>query len=1625
MLKYFSRLNIIYLSVFVGFSAFFSENFLSKNDFSNPKNTAKKHFLSENLFQNTTQNNVTFNNTNFAVDTSDNFLKKCVTKVADFHESLPTEKIYFHLDKPFYKPEETIWGQLYVLNDVQKASDLSEIAYVELHNSQGNILEKKPAYLSQGTSQFTFELPKIGGMYKIIAYTNWLKNQGKEVFFEKNIQVQHYFNPKLLLKIDFLQKGYGAGSQVEATFEAKDLAKNPLQNKEVKAIVNIKGTKFLEKSFQTDTKGNALVTFALPDTLNTTDVLLNLIISNENNTQSENITRFVPVVLQNLAIQFMPEGGDLVENVSQNVAFKAIDMYGKGTDIEGEIWEENQKISTFKSYHQGMGSFELLHEANKNYFLHIKKPFLLKKSIPKPNPNKKIFLNAEIDTLDKNNILKTKFYVGNEETKNEKNFVYLILKSANKIVFSQKINVSKGLNLLDIDTKKMPIGIAQLTLFDKNQVPQAERLVFLNPNKKLNIDLKTNKTHYLPREQVKIALKTTDENKKPVSANVSLSVVNEQILNIADDKQHNMMSWLLLGSELKGNIDEPNFYFEEKNKKQKNLTKALDYLMLTHGWRTFQWKNVDLDKNKSKEYFVKFLPDKLSTISGKVIDKKLKPIPNAEVVLFTSKSSKEKITAKDLKGVIFKADEQGNFTIFNVNPQHQMILLARAKKYDFCDIVLDTNPENANIDKKYGLNEGMGNVIFEAKKYKNQIVSNKNLIPISTTALSLSPDVMEEVVVAGYGVRETTCGWETMQIKQDFASAPMASFDRAMQGRIAGVQLTEGQPGVASNIRIRGIGSISSGSSPLYIVDGVATNANNINNIVLENIESIDVLKDAPASAIYGAQAANGVVLINTKRTSKYGGFKEPYKYHSPYTKLIIVPNVVAPEREFYVPDYSKKEEQLVKNEQRTDFRDTIFWENEIQTDENGNAEISFYNADNITTYRISAEGFGGGLIGKNENTYFTQKSLQIDAVIPPFFTQQDTAQIAIQLQNNLDINLQADLKVAFLGKKMQILGNNFKDNFNLLTQKIDFLPKEKKVIYVSVFASDVSTNEKMEISLTSIYAQDHLSQTLQINTKGFPESFHFGNTAFSHEVTLTIPKHLKGTLKGEFSVFNSVTHELMTSVESMIREPYGCFEQVSSSTYPNILALQFMQETNSLKPEIKQKALQYIENGYKKLIAYEVKGGGFEWFGHSPAHEALTAYGLLEFLDMKKVYPNVDNEMIERTKKWLLSRKDGKGGFKKTSNSYFHGDEGEDTQNAYIVYALARAKVKNIEIEKEYEISYQKALKNKDKYQMSLMAMSSILLEKNENATKIMDYLAQQTQQEDLNTFTAKNTWTNGGGKANMIETVSSVGNGFLMYANNQKNKNFETQNKTNFNKITQFITNNKQNNMFGSTQSTICALQYLTDFSKNFIQPDKNNPTNGNVELWANEKLLTSVFIDPNNFSFEKKEDWIEKLGEGTHHIKVISKNLKNPLSFVGNIYFSTYTPKKSSECVLDLKTTLSQKTVNISQTTRLNISLKNLTEKTQASPIICVGIPSGLEVQAWQLKALQEKKVFDFYEIKENYVAFYYRSISPQETKNISLDLTAKMKGSFLSSASVAYLYYTSEYKDWEDGVKIIIE
>jgi uncharacterized protein YfaS (alpha-2-macroglobulin family) len=415
------------------------------------------------------------------------------------------------------------------------------------------------------------------------------------------------------------------------------------------------------------------------------------------------------------------------------------------------------------------------------------------------------------------------------------------------------------------------------------------------------------------------------------------------------------------------------------------------------------------------------------------------------------------------------------------------------------------------------------------------------------------------------------------------------------------------------------------------------------------------------------------------------------------------------------------------------------------------------------------------------------------------------------------------------LETKLQILLPNHLKLIEDFDETIKIEPQSAITKHIKVKPIKKDNNLEISVLVKSEDYKDIVKKQVTILSPYFPTEISMSGSK-SESFEFDINHAVENTITTEFNIYTDVVGDVMNGIESLIRQPSGCFEQTSSTTYPNIMVLQYLKETGKSNPEIEAKALDFIEKGYKRLVSFETSKGGFEWFGHTPPHETLTAYGILEFTEMKEVYNGVSDKMIARTVDWLLSRRDGKGGFKKSEKGYdSFASSPEDVANAYIVYALSEANIK-ADLQLEYNTAYNDAIKSKDTYKMALLAMASKNLNKEENFKTLINQIKANIDRYGFKKLLVENTITRSYGNSKNIETTALT---LLALMDESK------LNDILISKGIDYLVKQRKQNRFGSTQATAMALKALIKYTKN--QKQKIVSDNDNITLVINGKSLT----------------------------------------------------------------------------------------------------------------------------------------------------------------------------------------
>jgi len=1412
-------------------------------------------------------------------------LEKLVALFTDYNTA-PTERVYVQTDKPLYSPGEDIWFSAYLVNTADmKPSELSDIVHVQLINPKGGVEQEMKIIANGGSAGGDFPLTAsaAGGLYKLKAYTTYESGDQTHLVFEKDIQVQQVILPRLKMKLDFLKKAYGPGDEIEAKIEFASLDNKPLAHKDITWILNLDGQKYLSGKGSTDSKGFVSIKTKLPADLKTNDGLLGALIENEGRTES--ITRSVPIVLNKIALSFFPEGGDMVANIQSRVAFRAINEFNKPADIDGELVDDlGNTITSFSSYHFGMGSFAMSPAPGRQYHVHITRPSGIKDEYPLPAAIIAGY-TMDIPTAQKTkDLLMTVHSTIKEE-------LTVMATVRDKIYYQAAFDAQPGENKVEIPWYKFPMGVAQITLFDSKGIPRAERLVFAHKDKQMKIEVTTNKQKYQPREKVEMTLKTMDENGNAIPANLSLAVTDDKLLSFADDRSGTILSRLFLEPELKEKVEEAAFYF---NAKEPQADSALDFLLLTSGWRRYTWKEL---VNGQKRTNV-IQPEK-AIIAGAILDQQTQKLL----------AKKKLVLINDKNNLTCTTDNDGHYTF-------------RLK--EFTGPVILSLKDTGYVDNPMQISQfsQANNFSFESKAHQRK-------------------REQEEIV------------------RQKHIS--LENKKRILKYNEVYV---EGMPSVTYEYSAAGSYQADKQTSIAYM-------------------PGPDVEKPDPTIAKEDdIKAINGNVADKRFEELPPQNIDNTFYYRT---------------REFPAPIYKESD----NNGERTDFRSTIYWKGGIETGTDGMAKLSFYNSDDITAFRATVEGIGGGLVGHSESLFYTQLPFSISAKIPNEAAAGDEIKLPISITNNtndmiaghLELNLPASWQTSASDRK----------------QELNIAPHDTKSVSLDCHILNKPGKDTIRVRFTSHGKSDFLVQEVNTAERGFPDQISFSGEDKDKTYSFDMGKPMDSTAHLVFSAFPSNLSEMMKGLESILREPSGCFEQTSSSNYPNIMALQYMKESGDVNPKVKAQALDLLDRGYKRLVSFETPEKGYEWFGSAPGNESLTAYGLMEFNDMKEVYASVDKSMVDRTANWIMARRDKQGGFMRDSKALDNfGRASEEVTNAYIVYAMSEGGY--LDIKSELDRATQTAEKSGDPYELGLVA-NALSDQGDSRYVKIVDQMLKGQQADG--SWTGKQSITCSGGTELTVETTSLAAMA-LMKEKGDYRRPLE--------KAIKYIVGARQGTGgWGSTQTTIMALKALTKFTKY----SKHTQESGDIILYMDGKEVANQRYKAGQKDEISLAGLDKYLTPGHHTFEVQYKDTKNPLPYAVSIAWRNTAPAADKQCVVKLSSNLAAKEVKTGETVRLSSVLTNSTAEGQPSTIAILGIPAGLSPQPWQLKELQEKGVYDYYEIRGNSVAIYYRQMKPNETRTINLDLKAEIPGSYEAPASVAYLYYTSEYKSWCKAAGIVVK
>jgi anti-sigma factor RsiW len=708
--------------------------------------------------------------------------------------------------------------------------------------------------------------------------------------------------------------------------------------------------------------------------------------------------------------------------------------------------------------------------------------------------------------------------------------------------------------------------------------------------------------------------------------------------------------------------------------------------------------------------------------------------------------------------------------------------------------------------------------------------------------------------------------------------------------------------------------------------------------------------------------------------------------------------------------------------EERSDFVDTLYW-NPAVVLADGKGEVSFDLCDSVTSYQVTVFGHTlDGRIGAATSTIESRLPFTIEPKLPIEVTAGDKIDIPVSIANNTSDPRQVNVRL--VASNLKTDGNNDK--------QITINPDSRVCQLFRLLPSTAEGQATVRLEGRSDPFNDTVTRTFSIVPQGFPilgAKSDLLEKVAQHEIVLP-ETWIPGTLKCQVNVYPSTLAALQKGLDALLREPNGCFEQTSSSNYPNALILNYLRESDQANPAAQRRARDLLAAGYNKLVSFECmepdknRREGYEWFGGTaPAHEALTAYGLLEFRDMARVF-DVDNNMVKRTRDYLMSRRDGKGGFLRNPRSLDQfGRAPDDVTNAYIVWAITESG-KEDDVSKELASLAEQAKRSKDPYFLSLVAISLINRSKLDAGTAILKTVA-GAQKDDGHLDAAKTSITGSGGRDLQIETTALAILGWLK-ANRPADFNVPVQ------KAIKWIGQQRGGyGGFGSTQSTILALKALIAYTN----ANKKTPEAGSLRLWVAEKLVDQLNFpagasDALTLNVPAPE---QNLMPGKNSVRIEITGM-NHFPYTLSWSYQTLKPASAGEYPVRLGARLDREAAIEGETVHLSVTVENTQDKGQGMAVAIVGLPAGLTLPE-DMKQLKdharlrndgkERGLISAWETRGREVILYWRDLAPKQKIEVPLDLVCRVPGEYSGPAGRAYLYYNSDLKHWAEPLRIKIE
>lgn len=692
----------------------------------------------------------------------------------------------------------------------------------------------------------------------------------------------------------------------------------------------------------------------------------------------------------------------------------------------------------------------------------------------------------------------------------------------------------------------------------------------------------------------------------------------------------------------------------------------------------------------------------------------------------------------------------------------------------------------------------------------------------------------------------------------------------------------------------------------------------------------------------------------------------------------------------------------------RRHFPETLLWVPELVTGADGRAQLELPLADSITTWRLAASAVSGsGELGSAEQGIRVFQDFFVDLDLPVALTQHDEVSVPVAVYSYL-----AEPQTV----RLELQPADWYELRDETTKILRLAPREVTSVYFRLVARTPGTHALTLKAAGSVMA-DAVEREVRVAPDG-QEAVRTFNGTLEKTVTQRVefpPEAIAGASDLFLKVYPGAFSQVVEGLDAILRMPGGCFEQTSSSTYPNVLALGYLRATRQVKPEVERKALQYINTGYQRLLSFEVPGGGFSWFGQVPAHNVLTAYGVLEFADMGKVY-EIDPAVLARTAAWLASGQQSDGSWTPTAGGIAEGAinqyQGQALRTtAYIAWALAEAGQGGASLERALGYLRSNLASTDDAYTLAVAA-NAFAAAKDGAAREVLARLlkAGKADEEGMHWESAGESAVHSRGDVLAIETTAIAAQALI-----RASYEVATAHKA----LAWLVKRKDSAGTWHSTQATVHALRALLAGSG----PGRGVDKPVSVTVIANGKVVQQLDITPETSDVLRLVSLREHLAPRVDvTLETSGAALAYQLVAVHYLPWTRHRPAEPPEMSIDVAYDSTE--LRPDDTLGCLVTVRYNRPGEARMTIVDLGVPPGFEVVAESVAALKQAGTIQRYSLTGRQVILYFDRLPARQDVVFRLTMKAKFPVRAKTPPSTVYQYYEPALRDQAEPVELVV-